>query len=167
MAGPQTPLARARAIALRQLAARARTEAQLRARLARDGLDAEADATVDWLRRLGYLDDLAYARARARALVASGRAGPRLAVRRLEGEGISAADARAAVAAALSGEEGSDPRAAELALCRNLAERRARPVALSALDARARARLGRFLLGRGFTPEVVARVLGGRGDGEG
>ena len=159
MAG-ESPLARARAIALRQLAARARTEAQIRARLSRDALDAEADATVAWLQGLGYLDDAAYARARARALIAPGRVGPRLAERRLQGEGIPAAEARAAVAAALEGEEGADARAAELALCRGLAERRARGIALASLDVRARARLSRFLLGRGFAPAVVARVLG-------
>lgn len=156
----QTPLARAKAIALRQLASRMRTEAQIRARLARDGLEAEADETVAWLRRLGYLDDAAYARARARSLVGGGRLGPRMAERRLVGEGIGAGEARAAVAAALAGEAGEDPRAAELALCRALAERRARGRALADLDAADRRRLSRFLLGRGFSGPVVARALG-------
>ncbi len=161
-----SPRARARAIALRQLAARARTEAQIRARLGRDALEAEADATVDWLRGLGYLDDAAYARARARALVAPGRLGPRMAERKLQGEGIPAAMARAAVADALAGEPGGDARAAELELCRGLAERRARGAALAELDVRARARITRFLLGRGFAPDVVARVVGLRDDRE-
>jgi regulatory protein len=159
------PRARARAIALRQLAARARTEAQLRARLSRDGLDAEADATVAWLRGLGYLDDAAYARARARGLVAPGRLGPRLAERRLQGEGIPAAEARAAVAAALA-EEGGDARAAELERCRDLLARRSRAAAPAELDERGLRRLSRFLLGRGFSPSVVARVLGVREDRE-
>lgn len=166
MPGDDAPRARARAIALRQLAARARTEAQLRARLARDGLDAEADATLEWLRGLGYLDDAAYARARARALVAPGRLGPRLAERRLQGEGIPAAEARAAVAAALA-HEGGDARTAELDRCRDLALRRSRGAAPAALDDRALARLSRFLLGRGFSPAVVARVLGVRDDRDG
>lgn len=156
----QTPLARAKAIALRQLASRARTEAQVRARLARDGLEAEADEAVAWLRRLGYLDDAAYARARARSLVAAGRLGPRVAERRLVAEGIGAAEARAAVAAALAGDSGEDPRAAELGHCRALAERRARGRGLATLDAAERRRLSRFLLGRGFSGSVVARVLG-------
>jgi regulatory protein len=153
------PLARAKTIALRQLAARARTRSQIRQRLAKDGLDAHADEVVAWLERLGYLDDGAYARGRARTLVARGRLGPRLAERRLVAAGIEAGAARAAVAAALAGDEG-DARGAEEALCRALAERRARGAALGALDVRERRRLSRFLLGRGFSGSVVARVLG-------
>ncbi|WP_242395512.1 regulatory protein RecX [Anaeromyxobacter oryzisoli] len=158
------PLARAKAIALRQLAARMRTEAQLRARLAKDGLEGEADAVVAWLAALGYLDDGAYARARARGLVARG-AGPRLVERRLVSEGIDAAAARAAAAEALAGEVGEGGRAAELAQCRALAARRARGIPLEDLDDRGRRRLARFLLGRGFAGSVVSRVLGIHADG--
>jgi regulatory protein len=153
------PLARAKALALRLLASRARTEAQLRARLAKAELGAEADAVVGWLRGLGYRDDAAYARARARALVAPGRRGPRLAERRLRTAGIAGAEARAAVAAALAEAEG-EGEGGEVALCRALAARRARGAALETLDDRARRRLARFLLGRGFAGPVVARVLG-------
>jgi regulatory protein len=149
-----TPLARAKATALRYLAARARSEAQVRARLAKDGLEAEADATLAWLRDLRYVDDAALARARARALLGPGRAGPRLAERRLLAAGLPAGEARAAVAAALAEGDGG-----ELALCRALAERKAR-APLDELDPRARARLARFLLGRGFAGPVVARVVG-------
>ncbi|WP_242346266.1 regulatory protein RecX [Anaeromyxobacter terrae] len=153
------PLARAKALALRFLASRARTEAQVRARLAKAELSAEADAVVGWLRGLGYLDDAAYARARARALVAPGRLGPRLAERRLRAAGIPDAAARAAIAGAI-GDASAEGEGGEVALCRALAERRARGAALSALDDRARQRLARFLLGRGFAGPVVARVLG-------
>ena len=151
----EDPLARAKAIALRYLAAAPRTEAQVRARLAKADLEGDAEPVVGWLRRLGYLDDAAFARARARALLGRGRAGPRLAERRLLTAGVPAADARAAVSSALSEEAGG-----ELALCRALAEKRARGVAPADLDARARARLARFLLGRGFAGSVVARVVG-------
>jgi regulatory protein len=161
----QTPLARAKAIALRQLAARPRTEAQVRARLARAELAAEADAVVAWLLRLGYLDDAAYARARSRALVAPGRLGPRLAERRLVAEGVERGRARAAVTEALADAAGREGAAGEAGLCRALAERRAGTTDLAALDARARARLSRFLLGRGFSGPVVARVLGVWEDG--
>ncbi len=154
-----TPLARAKAIALRQLATRMRTEAQLRARLAKDALEGEADAVIACLRGLGYLDDAAYARARARGLVQRG-AGPRLVERRLAAEGIEAAAAREAVAAAVTGEGATDRRAAELQLCRALAARRSRGVALADLDDRGRRRLARFLLGRGFAGSVVSAVLG-------
>lgn len=157
----ETPLARAKAVALRYLAFAARTEAQVRARLAKDGLDAEADAVLGWLRALGYLDDAAYARARARALLGRGRAGPRLAERRLLAAGLTPAEARSAVSAAVAEEEGG-----EVALCRALAEKRARGAPLGALDDRARARLVRFLLGRGFAGPVVARVVGLFSDAE-
>jgi regulatory protein len=162
----QTPLARAKAIALRQLAARPRTGAQLRARLAKDDLAGEADAVLAWLSGLGYLDDAAYARGRARSLLGQGRLGPRAAERRLIAAGIPAVDARAAVREAL-GADGADPRAAELALCRGLAERRARGAALDALEPKARARLARFLAGRGFVGATIARVLGVYEDAEG
>ena len=121
-------------------------------------LQAQADAVVAWLRDLGYLDDEAYARARARALTAPGRLGPRAAERRLQAAGVPAPAARAAVAAALSEDGG------EAARCTALAERRARGTPLGALDDRARARLARFLLGRGFSGAAVARTLGGFDD---
>jgi regulatory protein len=165
VAAEQTPLARAKAIALRQLASQPRTEAQLRARLARAELAAEADEVVAWLTRLGYLDDGAYARARARALVAPGRVGPRLAERRLVVAGVERGKARAAVAEALAEASGRPGSGGEAALCRALAERRAGTADLGGLDARARARLARFLLGRGFSGAAVAGVLGMREDG--
>ncbi|HVI95157.1 MAG TPA: RecX family transcriptional regulator [Anaeromyxobacter sp.] len=162
MASDAPPLARAKALALRALASRMRTEAQLRSRLEKAELGACADEVVAWLRRLGYLDDAAYARARARALVAPGRLGPRLAERRLRGEGVGAAQARAAIARALEDADaaGEGGEAAEIALCRALAERRTRGRDLAAADPRDRRRLARFLLGRGFAGPVVARVLG-------
>jgi regulatory protein len=151
-------LRRAKALALRLLASRARTEAQVCARLARAELAAEADAVVAWLRGLGYLDDAAYARARARALCAPGRLGPRLAERRLVGEGISPAAARMAVSDAVA--EAAADAGGEAGLCRALAQRRARTEDLATLDDRARRRLARFLLGRGFSGSAVARTLG-------
>jgi len=149
--------ARAKGVALRFLAARARTVAQVRARLEREELGSEADAVVAWLARLGYLDDAAYARARARALVAPGRLGPRLAEKRLVAAGVERGQAREAIAAALE----EDPVAGgEADRCRALAERRVRTADLDALDHRTRGRLARFLLGRGFSGSAVARVLG-------
>jgi regulatory protein len=159
----RAPLARAKGVALRYLAAAARTESQIRARLAKAELAAEADEVIVWLSRLGYLDDGAYAKARARALVGSGRLGPRMAERRLRTAGIAAGAAREAIAAALA--EAGEGGAAEVSLCRALAERRARTTELAGLDDRARRRLGRFLVGRGFSGSVVARVLGVWEDG--
>ncbi len=152
------PLGRARNVALRYLAARARTEAQVRDRLARADLGGEADAVVEWLVGLGYVDDEAYARSRARSLLAPGRLGPRLAERRLVAAGIERGRAREAVAAALA-DAGPDGEG-EATLCRALAEKRARSADLAALEDRVRRRLARFLLGRGFSGSAVARALG-------
>lgn len=134
-------------------------------RLERDGLGQVAAEVVTWLTGLGYLDDGAYARARARALTAPGRLGPRLAERRLVSAGIPPAAAREAVAAALAevdlpGARGLGGEAAEAALARALAEKRAGGAPLDALGDRERARLARFLLGRGFSGRVVSLVLG-------
>jgi regulatory protein len=166
------PQQRARDVALRMLAARPRTEAQVRARLTREQLAGEADAVVAWLRGLGYLDDAGYARARAAALLQPGKLGPLLAEKRLQQEGIAPGAARAAVRRALEGGEAADgpgrpAGAAEQDLCRTLAERRARGTPLATLDAKGRARLARFLAGRGFSGRVVAAVLGIYVDGEG
>jgi regulatory protein len=150
-------LEKARALALRVLAFHARSEAQLRERLARAGLDHVAADVLAWLGRLGYVDDAAYARGRARALLASGRAGPRLAERRLQAAGIPRDEARRAVAEALGAPEGGGD---EAALCRAALRRKLRGAAVEDLDPKGRARVARFLLGRGFSAEVVARALG-------
>jgi regulatory protein len=147
----------ARALALRVLAFHARSVAQLRERLARAGYESCAGEVIAWLERLGYLDDAAYARGRARSLLASGRAGPRLVERRLLAAGIPREDARSAVSAALRDE--SSGAGDELALCRSLAQRKLRGASAESLDAKGRARLARHLLGRGFSPGVVSRVL--------
>jgi regulatory protein len=167
-AGPEeaqgTPLERARAMALRVLAFHARTEAQLRARLDRAGLADQVDEVLPWLRRLGYVDDTAWARARARALLAA-RSGPRRVEERLRAAGIPAAAARAAVSEAVverAGEGGG-----ELALCRAALSAKLRGADPDDLDERARARAARFLLGRGFSGAVVARALGLRQDLDG
>jgi len=147
----EPPQSRARARARRMLAARPRTVAQVRERLTRAGFAEEAGEVVAWLLGLGYLDDAAYARERARALVALGRLGPRLAELRLAAAGIPRDSARRAVADALG--------TGEAARCRHLAERRARRP-IPDLDERERARLGRFLLGRGFSGRAVSSALG-------
>jgi regulatory protein len=146
-----TPQSRARSRALRLLAARPRTEAQIRDRLARAGFAEEADGVVAWLRDLRYLDDAAFARDRAAGLVAPGRLGPRMAEQRLVAAGIPRDAARTAVREALGDEE--------VARCRTLAERRLQG-APGPLGDREKARLSRFLLGRGFSARAVSSVLG-------
>jgi regulatory protein len=161
MSADPTPLERARAKALRLLASRARTATQIRDRLARDGMGEQAAEVLEWLERLGYVDDAVYASARARSLLAPGRLGPRLAERRLVAAGVLEPQAREAVARALqSGAEGKSADEAEARLCGELAARRLRGVSPEDLDDRSRARLARFLLGRGFSGRAVARAIG-------
>ena len=164
---PVSPAEAARALALRVLAFHGRTEAQLRARLARAGHGGAADDVIGWLRRLGYLDDAAYARTHARLLI--GRLAPRAAERRLRAAGVAPAIASGAVRdAAEDRAAGRAPgETAELALCRAALRRRLRGADPGALDDRDRARLARFLLGRGFSGEVVARVVGPREGADG
>jgi regulatory protein len=159
-------LEEARALALRVLAFHARTEAQVRRRLDQAGHAAHQDEVVAWLLRLGYLDDAAWARATARSLTRPGRLGPAAAERRLVAAGIPPEVAHQEVEEALrrAARAGSgEP--AEVALCRALAAKRAGAVAPAALPDRERARLARFLLGRGFSGEAIQRVLGLWADG--
>ena len=148
-----SPQSRARARALRLLAARPRTEAQIRERLARAGFAEEADGVVAWLRDLRYLDDAAYARDRASVARRPGPARPapgRAAARR----GGDPAGTRPAGPSgrpwATTRRPGAGPR------------RAARPAGPSgaSLDDREKARLSRFLLGRGFSGRAVSSALG-------
>ena len=109
---------------------------------------------VAWLRDLRYLDDDAFARDRAASLVAPGRLGPRMAERRLVAAGIPRDAARRAVREALGDEETKR--------CRLLAERRAGAAGAvpDDLGEREKARLSRFLLGRGFSGRAVSAALG-------
>jgi regulatory protein len=137
---------------------RARTERQVRARLEKDEFEpALVEEVVAWLRGLKYLDDAVYARGKARDLVLRDRVGPRLAVRRLAGSGIDAADAEREVAGAVS-EQGEE------ALARIALSRRTKGATPE--EPRERARLARWLIGRGFSPPVVAKVLGMWRDGD-
>ncbi|MBI5070979.1 MAG: regulatory protein RecX [Deltaproteobacteria bacterium] len=162
-----TPEEQARALALRVLAFHARTEAQLRRRLRGAGYAAEQDAVVEWLRRLGYLDDRGWAEATARALLRPGRLGPRAAERRLLAAGIPAAQAKEQIAAALAEAGGAGAGSPEVVLCRALAERRTRGAAPAELPPKERVRLARFLLSRGFGGEAVHRVVGLPEEGDG
>ena len=134
--------------ALRLLTYRPRSEQEMRQRLARRGFEASLiRETVGRLRRLGYLDDAAFARywTESRDQL-SPRAG-RLIRQELRLKGIdpeTAVEASAAV---------SDEDAAYRA-----AAKRAR--VLAGLDfAKFRERLGGFLIRRGFTYEVTRRVV--------
>ena len=133
--------------ALRLLAYRPRSEAELRTRLTRRGLPPGAvEETIGHLREQGLLDDDAFARYWVEARQQSNPRGHRLLRRELLAKGIAVDTAREAVAAA-----------AEDEAARRAAEKKAR--SLPDLDFPTfRRRLGQFLLRRGF-PYETARAL--------
>ena len=139
---------------VRLLAPRALTVHEIRTRLARRGYsEQETAAAIDELTARGFLDDRALAYNVATAL----------AERRLYGRSRVAADlARRGVAGDAIGEalERAFAGLDEDAMARKAASRRAGAVPV---DKRARERMARSLLRRGFSRGAVARVLGGEG----
>jgi len=144
-------------LALKLLAARSRTEAELLRALVRAGVEAApANSAVARLRELRYMDDRQVAAARARSMVERGDAPARVS-RRLVRQGVAAADAASAAADAAEG--ASDDELAARALRRKLRGR-------SPADERERRRLFRGLVAKGHRPAAAARALGIEWDGE-
>lgn len=148
--GPEAdPVAVAREIALRQLTVRSRTQAELRAALARRKVPAEAaDEVLARFTEVGLIDDAAF----ARDWVAGG--GRRLRGRRVLARELSAkgVDAELITEALAASDEDSD---LEVALA--LARRKARGMA--GLDRQVRyRRLCGALQRRGFSVDVITRV---------
>jgi regulatory protein len=154
--------------ALKLLAARSRTEAELRrSLLSREYPPGEVETAVARVRELGYLDEGEVARARARSLLGRSAA-PRLAARRLEAQGIDPVVARAAV----DGEAGEEGEAGllERALQRCVKGRSGggagfardgrRPEAVASMTEKEKQRVFRSLVQKGFPPSAVARKLG-------
>lgn len=126
------------------LAARERTEAQLRAALERKRYDPdEIDRVIDRLKALRFLDDRRAAEAHARVALTAKQS--RAAVtRKLASMGVADADAEAAVER-VGDEVGHRDEAAARAL---LTKRR-----LSGVKA------ARFLAGRGFDEELILKLV--------
>ncbi len=95
------------------------------------------------------MDDREVARGRARTLLARGEA-PRQAARRLQAQGVAAADARGAVDEATEG-------ASEAELVANALQKRLRGRAPR--DQRERQRVFRALVAKGHRPAAVALAL--------
>ena len=138
----------ARTRALRMLARRDYSRAELALRLAGRGVpQREIDGVLEELERLGYLSDARY----AQGLVAqrAGRYGKRAIARDLRDRQIAPLAAKAALAA-LGGRD-------ELADATALWSQRfgQRPV-----DERDKARQVRFLMARGFDLSIALRVVG-------
>ena len=144
--------------ALRMLARKARTQVEVERALEKFPAS-EREAVVARLKELGYMDDRGVALGRARMLLGKGEA-PRLAARRLGAQGVSAPDARAAVAEAAGGAADDELVARALRL-----KLRGRPPR----DEGERRRLFRSLVAKGHRAAAVARALqlAWEGPGEG
>lgn len=138
------------AAALRLLARRGRSEAELADRLRQKGFGEEAvTAVLARCRQLGYLDDARFARGRARELMRGGRAvGPRV-LADLRQRGVAESTAFAAL------DEVEEEFSADDLLA-DLQRRRFPEFAWPAADDRQRQRVVNFFLRRGFS---LARVL--------
>lgn len=137
--------------ALKLLSTRARSRTQLTQLLVRRGFSSDqAEEAVRQTAEWGYLDDAAFAAARARKLL-EGRFGAHVVLRRLMADGISRRDAEAAIRE-VSSAQAIDPRAAAAKLLE------ARKIDLR--DEKGRARAARLLGTRGFSAEVIVALTG-------
>ncbi len=150
--GPKSEHAKAKVAALRLLARRARTRADLSGRLRRKGFSAAAIMqALDELGQAGYVDDAKYAEERIDALLRRSKHGSAGLIDRLIKDGLDADLAEQAVAEYL----------------RDVDEREwAREVAAERLEAMpdldrdtAKRRLYNYLRRRGFSNEDIVRAV--------
>ena len=145
--GSSKPAASPKAVAIRLLARRDYSRAELTQRLARRGIGRVAiDSALDDLAAAGYLSDARY----AGAVVAqkSGRYGKRAIVHALKEKGIGADDAAEAIKPLAEHDEVEDA----LALWRQR-------FGVVPANQREKARQVRFLLARGYGLATALRVL--------
>ncbi len=141
------PPASARVLAVRMLARREYSRAELTQRLARKGIPRDdIERALDELNAGGYLSDARF----AQALVTqkSGRFGKRAIAHALREKGIAAPDAQAAMAPLAAVDEVADASA--------LWQRR---FGTAPANQREKARQVRFLLSRGYGLSVALKVL--------
>jgi regulatory protein len=142
----------AKTVAVRLLARRGRSRAELRRSLKTKGYEEETiQAVLEQMEGAGYVNDAEHARSYAEQLAGQGRSGPRAIYARLRARGIAPELASAASREAMAEE---DEEAAALA------QGRKRLRALEGLDVYTRRRrLYAFLARRGFGPSVIGGVV--------
>lgn len=151
--GPDT-LRRATDACLKLLSVRSRSRQELDAALARKGFTEKVrEEALSRVTGWGYLDDTRFAQERAAALLRKGRLGPRAVLQKLEAHGLPEETARQALAQA-SGAEAFDALAAARAVLEG------RGLLGRPLDAKERGRAARLLDSRGFSEDVIHRLLG-------
>ncbi len=143
----------AREVALIYLGYRARTEHEVRQKLARSGFDeAVAEPTVTRLRELGYLDDAAYARAYVQARFRNRGYGPGRLRSDLRRRGVARGLIDAVLEALVDQED-------MLEAARSHAEKRWPRLAAEVDPFKRRRKLTEYLLRRGFSYETARRVI--------
>ncbi len=136
------------------LSVRARSRSELDAALEKKGFTGKVrEEALSRVQGWGYLDDVRFARERAGALLRKGRLGPRAVLQKLEAHGLPEEAARQALAQA-SDTESFDALAAARAVLEG------RGLLGRPLDAKEWARAGRLLDSRGFSEDVIHRLLG-------
>jgi regulatory protein len=151
--GPEA-IQRATDACLRLLKARARSRHELDAALQRKGYSERVrEEVLQKLQGFGYLDDARFAKDRAASLLGRGRLGPQAVLQRLAAHGLSEDAASKAVSEA-RGEVEFDA----LATARQVLEKRG--LSGRSLTPQERARAGRLLHSRGFSEDVIHRLLG-------
>ncbi|MBD3367413.1 MAG: hypothetical protein GF405_04440 [Candidatus Eisenbacteria bacterium] len=142
--------ARAREAALRLLSVRARSRRELELRLARKSYDeTTVSAVLDDLEAVGLIDDRSFAKAWADERARLRPVGPARLRHELLRKGVARDLVEETIDETYTGET-------ELALARAAADRKTRGRGLTTKE---RARLMRFLLGRGFSREVANTVV--------
>ena len=145
-----TPDAAMRA-GLRLLAARSRSRHELRLALQRRGFTSgQQNAALARLDSLGYLDDARFARQRAATLLSNGF-GPGAVLSRLLAHGLTDAEAKRGL---LQGE--AEISFNEIDAARALLKKRRLN---ASADGKSTARAARLLAARGFSEEVIGRLI--------
>lgn len=144
--------------ALKIISLRDHAKAELRRKLIAAGHTSdESDAAILRLSSLGYLDDARFASARALSLDRAGKLGRRAIAQRLRQTGLSDDIIRRAMAD-LDAAQGAQDMKSDLDKAKSLLERRFASLT-NGSDAKARARAARFLASRGFSSEVIGRLI--------
>jgi regulatory protein len=147
-------LEKARQKAFRLLALRARSEQELRAKLAEKGFDGETiSRVVAGLIELKYLDDESFARGWARNLAVNRLQGNRRIETSLRGKGIPADAAREVIETVR--EEISEREAIRRILRKRMKGREA----AGHYDNKEKRRMAQSLMGRGFPPGLIFEIL--------
>lgn len=146
--------------ALKFIAPRERSCAEVRAKLVKAGFSAaEIDGTVERLNGAGYLDDARFASLLAASRTKNKLWGKRRIAAALASKGIESD----IIASCLAAVEGEAEEKAALAAFEKWLKKNGSP---SSLDKKLFAKAMRHLIGRGFSTNVALKTVGGRNAGE-